>query len=195
MATREKIKETWQGDGVFRPIAGALNRLAKWCNCLDAAEPITIEAQSWGIVLKWAPWESPFLHPWRVTKEDADGLLTVLGGVVCDGTSSNTVSAVTGETATDGWKCYLEVKHYYATGTASTYTLKTTTGAWPAQGHTSVVQTTNIRVGEIVGTTLYQYLYSDQFVPRILPPVDPSGHHYLRVNFGTIEWVEADTCP
>ena len=196
MAIRPRIKDDWKGKGLFRTIAEALNRLAQWCNDFDAEEPITVETKGWGVTLKWDPWQSPFWHPWKIKTSETDGKLDITGGLVYAGGAPNVVAALDDETPSDGWKCYLRVKHYYATGTASEYALGSTTDAWPANTWSSTAYETHIRIGEISGSTLYQYIYEDQIVPRIPPPLPGTVNNYaLLAVAGTMQWVQTSACP
>lgn len=196
MPIRPEIKEDWKGKGLFKTIAEALNRLAQWCNDFDAEEPITVETKGWGVTLAWRPWQSPFEHPWKVRTSATTGKVDVVGGLVYAGGEPNSVSGLTAETPSDGWKCWLRVKHYYATGTASEYELDAADSAWPSNTWSSTAYETHIRVAEIDGATLYQYIYEDQIVPRILPPVPDTTNTYVAtVVAGTMQWTQAGACP
>lgn len=194
---RKRLKTSFRSDNplVQRACAG-LNELGEWANVFGAIQPLVVAAVPGGVKLRWEPWDSPFLHPWRVGLQDGTGKVDVAGGNVNTGASLNAVTGLSNVTAADGLKVWLKVKHYYNTATASTYTLGSTTGAWPTSTHNATYVETVLKVAEIVGSTLYQYLYEDQFVPRIEPPLpDTTNTYFLMSVAGVVQWVQSGSCP
>jgi len=196
MAIRERVKDNWIAKNrMFWPISQALNRAAKWCNGFDARPPLIVTGVGYGVHLTFEPWETPFTHPWRAYSSETSGKINVRGGTVNDGYSLNVVTALSNETPSDGWKCWLRVKHYYDTTVASEYVLVTGTGAWPTDTHNSTAMEVIQKAAEIDGTTLYQYLYEDQFIPRINPPLPSTSNvWFLTAINGVIQWVQSGTC-
>lgn len=196
MAIREKIKDDWIARSRrFWKIAFAQNRTAKWCNDFDAVPPLLVEGQRNGVVLRFAPWESPFVHPFQVYMAGVDGKVNVREGYVYDGGAARVlVTALTNVTCADGLKIWLKVKRYYDTTTASEIALDSGT-AWPSNAHTSAHQLEYRRVAEIDGITLYQYLYEDQYCVLRFPPLpDTTNTYYLRAKAGVIAWIQAGAC-
>jgi hypothetical protein len=196
MGNRERLRDTYTTPNkLFTSVCAGLNRLGQWCNAFDAQPPIRVITAGWGVHLMWAPWDSPFIHPWRVSLT-AESKLNVAGGNLNTGAALVAVTGLTNLTASNGRKVWLLVRHYYNISTASTYSLNSGTSAWPSSTHNSTYVETVLKVAEIVSGTLYQYLYSDQFVPRINPPLpDTSNPYVLMAISGTIQWVKAGTCP
>jgi hypothetical protein len=181
-------------DPQLRAVANALNELGLWVNTFDSRPPIITYPVPGGVCLYWQPWESPFAHPWRVTPQNGSGNVDVAGGRVNTGATSVDVAGLTDLTAVDDLKIWLSVKHYYNTATASEYKLDHGTASFPSDSHGASYMLVIMPVAEIVGNTLYQYLYEDQFVPRIPPPPDLTKTYYLRCAAGVIGWYEASIC-
>lgn len=197
MPARELIKNWYRtGNPLLSSIATGLNRLGTWCNTFDAVRPIFADAVPGGVKLRWQPWESPFVHPWRVTLQPGAALLDVAGGRVHRGDNQATVTGLTGVGAVNGRRIWLTVTHYHDQATASAYALGHGTSTWPSSTNTATVATIVLPVAEIVGTTLYQYLYSDQFVPRPNPPLpDLVDTYALMTIAGVVQWVAVGECP
>jgi hypothetical protein len=192
-----KLLKTWYqtDDPQLIAVARGLNELGLWANTFGSGPPIITHPVPGGVYLHWEPWESPFAHPWRVTLQEGISKVDVAGGRVNTGAASIDVAGLTDLTAVDDLKIWLSVKHYYNTATASEYKLDSGTAAFPSNSHGASYMLVIMPVAEIVIETLYQYLYEDQFIPRIPPPPpDLTKTYYLRCAAGVIGWYEAGAC-
>jgi hypothetical protein len=161
---------------LLRAVAEALNTAATWMNTFDGQTPIVVAPVQGGVLVTWEPIESPYPHPWRVTRTD-DGKLDVAGGLVYRVTAEPLVAApAAGITAADGLRIYLNV--LYSNGaTTDAATIGSTTGAWPEDDYAadeidaaslpdSGWSRHYIRLAEIDGTDLLQYQYGDVCLPK-----------------------------
>ena len=198
MASRNQFKKHYHSDNPkLKPACAGLNRLGTWADNLAVARPMILRQTPDSITIRWAPWESPFVHPWRVWQPDpAVAHVSVNGGRVnCGEGAAAVVTGLTNVDAEDDLRVWLKVKHYFNRATASEYALETATTDFPASSLTSSYQLTYIRVAEIDGSTLYQYLYEDQFVPLGLPPhPNHSSNYALMCLSGVIQWVQSGPC-
>jgi hypothetical protein len=191
------IKTAYRTDNPrLAPVAAGLNELGTWVNVFGSTKPIVTHPVPGGVKLHWLPWESPMAHPWRVWQPDTTvAKVDVDGGKVNTGVALVTVTGLADRTVADGLRVWLSVKHYYNTATASEYALASGTSAFPTSTHSSASQTTILPVAEIDGTTLYQYLYEDQFVPRLNPPLPNLTNTYALLTVaGTLQWKLVGPC-
>lgn len=137
MAIREYIKDVWRTEiPWFVPVAGALNRLAKWCNTFDADPPIVAEPVPGGVRLHWSPYETPWAHPWRFRIGIDSGTLkyTVEAGRLYDGTTWHDVAAIEETALPAALKVWLQVKYYNDPATPAEHTIEV--GAdWPTDDY------------------------------------------------------------
>jgi hypothetical protein len=182
----------------LRAAVARINALGEWADGFSTARPLIIGQTPQSITLRWSPWDTPFLHPWRVWQPDPGiAHVSVAGGRVNTGDGAAAVVAgLTDVDAEDNRRIWLRIKHYFNRATASEYELETATTDFPASATTSSYQLTYIRVAEIDGSTLYQYLFSDQYVPLGDPPHPDHTKTYFKMMInGVIQWVEAGACP
>jgi hypothetical protein len=194
--TRKQIKTSYRSDDpTLQPVCDSLNEMGEWKNAHGSLRPIVTKATQKGCVHVWDPWESPFVHPWRVSLQAGLAKVDVAGGRVNRGDALATVTGLTGLTAVDGLKVWLRVKHYHDYATASESILEHGTGAYPTSSNTATLSTIYLPVAEIDGTTLKQYLYEDQYVPRMDPP-PPDMTHVFYVAFvaGVKKCLQSGVC-
>lgn len=193
---RKLLKTSYRTDNPkLTPLCDGLNQVGTWGNTFDSLPPLVTQSVPGGVKLRWQPWESPFVHPWRVTLQAGLAKVDVAGGRVNRGDVLATVTGLTGLTAAAGLKVWLTVTHYHNHATASTYALNHGTGAFPTSSNTSSSSVTILPVAEIDGTDLNQYLYEDQYVPRLNPPLPGTVNvYYLTAVAGVVQWIQPGAC-
>jgi hypothetical protein len=191
-----KLLKTWflAKDPRLEAVAKGLNELGTWMNTFGAVRPLVAQPVPDGVKLRWQPWESPFVHPWRVSP-GAEGKVNVAGGKVNPGATLVTVVGLTNVPATNGRKVWLRVKYYNDPMTPDEAELVSGSTAFPESDYEADVlpdpsdpltlpqagwAETILPVAEIVNGELRQYLYETVLLPKGLTQttVESLGHRW-----------------